>query len=143
MAAGSELGPLQRGRAVWYIDAIGIGKGLGDRLSELGYHVVLFNAARRCRHEKDTLIYANERARVAYGFREMLIAGEVAIPDDELLLQELRVYSAFTNQSGKLQVVAKDYLRRLLGRYDAVLQAVCGEDSVDFSRVAPAGPVTF
>lgn len=66
-------------------------------------------------------------------------------PDDDLLLQELRVYSAFTNQSGKLQIVAKDDLRLILGRSpdraDAVIQAMAGEDCVDFSRVAPYGPL--
>ncbi len=133
--------------AVWYVDAIGIGKGLGDRLNELGYHVALFNASRRCRYEKHSLIFANERARVHYQFREMLIAGEVALPDDPMLLAELRVLSGFTNQSGKLQIVAKDDLRTILGRSpdraDATIQGVCGEDSVDFSRVAPVGPIAF
>ena len=134
-------------QAVWYVDSIGIGKGLGDRMTELGYHVVLFNAARRCRFERDSLVFANERARVHYAFRELLISGEVALPDDPMLLHELRVLSGFTNQSGKLQIVAKDDLRRILGRSpdraDSVIQAVCGEDSVDFSRVDLGGPIAF
>jgi hypothetical protein len=62
-------------------------------------------------------------------------------------LEELRVLSGFTNQSGKLQIVAKDDLRRILNRSpdraDAVIQAICGEDSVDFGRVDPRGPVAF
>ena len=49
--------------------------------------------------------------------------------------------------SGKLQSVAKDDVRLLLGRSpdraDAVIQGICGEDSVDFSRVNIGGPVAF
>jgi hypothetical protein len=134
-------------QATFYVDAIGVGKGLGDRLSELGYFTVLFNASKKCRHERDALMFANEKARVHYKFREMLIAGEIGIPDDPMLLAELRVVSGFTNQSGKLQIVAKDDVRLLLGRSpdraDAVIQGICGEDSVDFSRVAAGGPVAF
>jgi hypothetical protein len=69
-------------QATFYVDAIAVGKGLGDRLNELGYFTVLFNAARKCRHENDALVFANEKARVHYRFREMLIAGEIGIPDD-------------------------------------------------------------
>lgn len=129
------------------INPLGCPEGTGLGLSELGYFTVLFNAARKCRHEKDALLFANEKARVHYKFREMLIAGEVGIPDDPMLLAELGVDSGFTNQSGKLQIVAKDDVRLLLGRSpdraDAVIQGICGEDSVDFSRVAPSGPVAF
>lgn len=91
--------------------------------------------------------YPNERAGIAAKFRDVLIEGAVAIPDVEMLLQELRVYSAFTNQSGKLQCVSKEDLRRLLGRspdrLNAVLMACAGPNEIDFGRVPAVGPVAF
>lgn len=59
----------------------------------------------------------------------------------------LRERLTFTNQSGKLQCVAKDDLRRLLGRspdrLDAVLMACTGPTEIDFSSVSLGGPVAF
>lgn len=73
------------------IDEIGVGKGLMDRLTELGYYTDGFNASRRPRGELAGTRFQNDRARIAYAFREALIQGEIAIPPDEMLLQELRV----------------------------------------------------
>lgn len=70
----------------------------------------------------------------------------VALPPDPLLLEGLRVYSAFTNQSGKLQCVSKDDLKRILGRspdrMDSVLMACCGDETdINFARVQSSGVI--
>jgi hypothetical protein len=111
MAPRGVTRPLQR-PAVLRVDEIGLEKGLADRLAEVGYHVEGFNASRRCGTDEKSALYASERARLAYDFREALNQGWVAMPDDPMLLEELRVYSAFNNQSGKLQCVAKDDLKK-------------------------------
>jgi diguanylate cyclase (GGDEF)-like protein len=76
-------------------------QGGTDRLAEIGFNVLGFNAARRPPKEKDSLLYANMRAWLAATFREYLVQGWVALPPDPLLLEELRVYSALRTRAGK------------------------------------------
>jgi hypothetical protein len=133
---------------VFVCDEIAVGKGGTDRLAELGFDVLPFNASRRPPTEKDALLYQNQRAWLAATFREYLVQGWVAIPPDEKLLEELRAYSAFTNQRGVLQCVAKEDLKRILGRspdrLDSCLMAcVGGEGDINFGRITADGRVAF
>ena len=72
---------------------------------------------------------------MAAPFRDKLLRGQVALPDDPLLLEELRTYAAFTNARGLLQCIGKDDHKKLLSggrspdRMDAVLMAVAGVET--------------
>jgi hypothetical protein len=67
----------------------------------------------------------------------MLVKGQVALPPDALLEEELLTCRAFTNSSGRLQVVSKKEWREVLGRspdrLDAVVIAVAAGDSAEFA----------
>jgi hypothetical protein len=116
--------------AVLRVDAIGLGQGLDSRLKERGYDVVSFNASRRCEDDEARERFQNQRAEAFDRLRTMLVTGEVAFPYDELLEEELRTCSAFTNSGGRLQVISKKEWRELLqprrspDRLDAVVMAV-------------------
>lgn len=73
------------------------------------------------------------------------MTGTVAIPPDEELLEELRVYKAFSNSAGKQQCCPKAELRAALGRspdkMDAVLLATCADATATFD--VPSQPVAF
>ncbi len=119
-----------------YGDEIAWGKGCIDRLKEAGFAAYGINVSRRPAEADKAAIYANERARIAYAFRERLVQGTVAIPPDDELLEELRAYKAFANSAGKQQCVSKGELRQVLGRspdkMDAVLLATCADASPTF-----------
>jgi hypothetical protein len=95
------------------IDEIGIGAGVVDRLTELGYRIHAFNAARRAHN---SLRFLNRRAEAFWLLRESLEAGEVALPNDELLFQELLATQWSVTSAGKIQIVAKEQLRNEIGR---------------------------
>jgi phage terminase large subunit len=129
-----------------YGDEIAWGKGCLDRLKEAGYPAHGINVSRRPADEEKAAIYANERARIAYAFREKLVRGTVAIPPDDELLEELRAYKAFANSAGKQQCVSKGELRSVLGRspdkMDAVLLATCADVAPTFDGESQ-GAVAF
>ena len=111
------------------------GKGIGRAL--LAYAEKF---AREHRYERLQLSVfpGNERARIAYAFREKLVRGDVALPPDDELLEELRAYKAFANSAGKQQCVSKAELRSVLGRspdkMDAVLLATCADVAPTFDQ---------
>jgi hypothetical protein len=88
-------------------DADAIGAGLDARLKEHGYAVASFNAAARCQDEEARAKYQNARAEAFDQLRTLMLTGEVALPYDELLEEELRTCSAITNSMGRLQVISK------------------------------------
>lgn len=92
--------------------------------------VASFNAAARASDEEARLRHQNLRAEAFDTLRTLLIKGEVALPYSEELEEELRTCSAFTNSSGKFQVISKKewsellHPRRSPDRLDAVVIAV-------------------
>jgi hypothetical protein len=152
MTSGGCGDPLQAGHMPANIlcDAIGVSKGVLDRLREMGFEVMAFTASKRCDKEQDRDRFANQRAQIADRFRTGLLrnvyAFQPAINGLDMLLEELRAYSAFTDQRGKLAVVEKDALRGVLGRspdrLDAALMAMAGSPNVSFGGHA-VGPIAF
>ena len=94
------------------VDEIGIGAGVKDRLRELGYQVSGFNGGFRPRRED----YLNTRAEAFWGLRKLLEAGEVGLPWDDRLFDELTAIRWKVNTAGKIVLESKDLLRDRLGR---------------------------
>ena len=109
-------------------DEIGVGAGVVDRLRELGFHVIAFNAGSS---PSDGGRFANARAEAYWRLREKLEAGELALPPDEKLFDELVATKWRPTPEGKVRIEPKDDLKARLGRSpdraDALVMAVAGE----------------
>ena len=95
------------------IDEVGLGAGVLDRLKELGFSATGFNGGSRPR---DPDRFANLRAQSYWLLREKLEAGEVALPPDEKLMDELVATRWRPTTEGKVRIEAKDDLKARLGR---------------------------
>jgi len=111
------------------VDVIGLGAGLYDRLKEQKYHVRPFNAANST-NKKDRskeLGFINKRSAGWWMMRELLEDGEIALPDDELLIGDLVAPKWGVTSSGKIKVESKDEIRKRISRStdsaDAVIMA--------------------
>lgn len=120
------------------IDVIGIGSGVYDRLRQMKSQTLIvgtaipFNASGQS-HRRDKLgqfRFRNDRAAAWWNMREMLdptFGSQLAIPDDERLIEELVAvkYDHFVN--GTMTVESKDEIKKRIGRStdaaDAVIQA--------------------
>ena len=115
------------------VDVIGIGAGVVDRLRELGHDVVAFNASARTTHRDKSgeLGFTNKRAASWWIMRELLEAGEVALPPDDRLTGDLTAPHWRVMSGGKIRVESKEDVRKRLGRStddgDAVIMAFAGK----------------
>jgi hypothetical protein len=118
------------GRAV--VDVIGIGAGVFDQLRAADYWAEAFNASEGSdrKDRSGELGFVNARAAAWWYLRELLdpVDGEpVALPPDDLLTGDLTAPRWRVMAGGKIQVEAKDDIRKRLGRStdsaDAVVQA--------------------
>ena len=94
-----------------YIDCIGIGAGVVDRLHELGYTdiVVGVNVARRAEEPEK---YKNVRAELWDRTRDWLIQDmPVEIPDSDELQTDLTVFGYKYDSSDKLVIESKDDMK--------------------------------
>jgi hypothetical protein len=105
-----------------YIDCIGIGAGVVDRLHELGYTdiVVGVNVARKAEEPKR---YKNVRAELWDRTREWLIQDmPVEIPDSDELQTDLTIFGYKYDSSDKLVIEGKDEMKKR-----GCLSPDCGE----------------
>lgn len=103
------------------VDVIGIGAGVFDRLSELGFNAIPVNVSEKSPYTDTTgqIQFYNLRAYIWWLLRERLDpAGEepAAIPPSDQLIGDLAAPQYKYTSSGKIQVESKDDLRRRLGR---------------------------
>lgn len=93
-----------------YIDCIGVGAGVVDRLQEMGYDCVEGVNVSRTANDKER--FRNLRAELWSDMRDWFY-GElpVQIPDDDQLHGELCSLGFKENSSGQLQIESKDELR--------------------------------
>jgi hypothetical protein len=96
-------------------DAAGLGAGVHDRLKERGYDCVEFNGG-QAPTALDKADFLNRRAEAFWKLREALEQGEIAIPKNELLEEELCAMRWSVNSAGKIAIEAKDLLRERIGR---------------------------
>lgn len=105
-----------------YIDCIGIGAGVVDRLHELGYTdiVVGVNVAKKAEEPKR---YKNVRAELWDRTREWLIQDmPVEIPDSDELQTDLTVFGYKYDSSDKLVIESKEDMKKR-----GCLSPDCGE----------------
>lgn len=95
------------------VDVVGVGGGIVDRLEEDRFAVSSFNGGKSPRDKRKFL---NVRAESYWELRERLEAGEVSLPRDEALFQELLALRWSPTGRGKIQLESKDDLKGRLGR---------------------------
>jgi len=115
------------------VDVIGVGGGVVDRLREQGFEVVAFNASESTdrKDRSKELGFVNKRAGAWWLLREMLdpaYGASLALPPDDLLTGDLTAPHYSVMSGGRIQIEAKDDIRKRIGRSpdsgDAVMQAV-------------------
>lgn len=95
-----------------YIDVIGIGAGIVDRLLELGYNCVEGVAVSR--KASDVNKFKNLRAELWYECKKWLTdeAMSVQIPDVDALQADLCAVGYWYTSNGQLQIESKEQLRK-------------------------------
>lgn len=93
-----------------YIDCIGVGAGVVDRLNEMGFDCVVGVNVARTANDKER--FKNLRAEIWSDMRDWF-AGEmpVQVPDEDELHGELCSLGFKENSNGQLQLESKDELR--------------------------------
>lgn len=127
------------------VDEVGVGGGVKDRLEEDGWNVEGFNGGRR---PQDPERYFNTRAEVYWTFRRLLERGEIALPQDERLFEELLALRWRPTGSGQIQLESKRDLKGRIGRSpdrsDAVSMAFSTEvgpkKKLNLSKLTWGGP---
>ena len=96
-----------------WVDAPGVGGGVVDDLRRRGHDV----------HEwwgwnppEDGKRFANVRAEASWGVRKLLEADQAALPRDELLAEDLLALEWSLDGKGRIQILAKEEVRKSLGR---------------------------
>lgn len=97
-----------------FIDTIGVGAGVYDKVLQMGVRgVVDANAAMKA---EDRNVYQNKRAEMYFNLKKFVETGG-KLPDDAELKEELLAIKYFYNPTtGKIQLISKDDLKEELGR---------------------------
>ncbi len=106
-------GDLRTGGYDLIVDEPGIGAGVLDRLTEQRFPAVGFNGGAK---PDDPTRYANRRAECYWRLRRALERGEVALPDEPKLVEELLAVRFEVTSEGKLKIEPKKNIRVRLGR---------------------------
>lgn len=98
----------------YVLDSIGLGKGVGDRLREMGGDVVEINSASE---PSDKEHFYNLRAEMWWYVSKLVLDKELPYPQDpELRRQLTNLKYKVINSNGRLQLESKDETRKRLGR---------------------------
>ena len=128
--AGKTAGILNRFDGYAIIDVIGIGAGVVDRMRELlkpkedeedpdeSYLIKAFNASEgtTMRDKSGELGFVNKRAAGWWNIRELLEDNLLALPPDDKLTGDLTAPHWREASGGRIQVEAKDKIKKRLGR---------------------------
>lgn len=118
----SERGIIQyRRRVPIVVDTVGLGAGVFDDLKRRTHPAIEFNGGQQA---TDHRRYSNRRAESFWTLRSLLEAGEIALPPDEDLAEELMAQRWVPTHSGTVQLIAKDEIRSTLGRSPDLADAV-------------------
>ncbi|QQS12385.1 MAG: terminase [Rhodospirillales bacterium] len=91
-----------------FVDGVGVGGGVVDRLRQLGHQVVEVNAGARARDDRR---FANLRAEMWSAMRDWLVAGGALPVDDEALAREIATPGYGFDPRNRLRLEGKDELR--------------------------------
>ncbi len=97
---------------IW-IDDIGVGAGVRDRLRELGYNVMSAKSSARA---EDPAHYVNLKAQMYMHAAQMFKEERVSIPDDTELIEDLAAVSYSLNSKGQICIEKKKDIKEKLGR---------------------------
>ena len=96
-----------------FVDTIGVGAGVLDRLLEMGTRGIDANASMKA--DKND-VYINKRAEMYFNLRDFIRKGG-KIPNDKELKEELlAVRYIYSKTNGKMQIQAKEDMKEVLGR---------------------------
>ncbi len=95
--------------AMVYVDEIGVGAGVVDRLREQGHRVKGINVARRAQQEA---LFANLRAQGYWQLRERFASGTISIPADNQLMGELAALRYSYDSQGRILLESKESMRQ-------------------------------
>ena len=99
----------RHGVVTMYVDEIGMGAGVIDRINELG--VVQVAGVNSSSKARDSERYLNLRAQMFDGLRQRFADGEITIPDDPELISQLASLTYRFTSRGQLQIEGKDQIR--------------------------------
>ena len=92
-----------------FVDAVGIGAGVADRLKEIGSaRVVGVNAGLKA---SDSERFANLRAEMFHGLRQRFADQDIAIPNDPDLVSQLASLTYTYTSRSQLQMQSKEQIR--------------------------------
>ena len=102
---------------MFVVDDTGVGGGVSDRLTELGYRVIRVNFAQRAQTEE----FANAKAEMFWHLRDLFLSENISILDHGKLIAQLSTirYNMTSNQ--KIEIVSKQKMKKI------------GLDSPDFA----------
>jgi phage terminase large subunit len=108
----------------------GPGPGIADRLRELGYDCTDFHSNDRPDGPEGDVRFLNARAQAWYNLRNLVRDGQLTLPNDPFLLEELSTLTSESDKRDRVKIASKIELRAALGRSpdraDAVMLAVSG-----------------
>lgn len=93
-----------------FVDGVGVGGGVADRLIQLGIPVMEVNGS----SSPDNDIYLNKRTEMYFNFKEFMDHGK-ALTDDETE-EELLAIEYEYNSKDKIQLIAKSKIKEVIGR---------------------------
>ena len=92
-----------------FVDQVGIGAGVADRLKELQTaQIVGVNAGLKARNSER---FANLRAEMFHGLRQRFADHDIAIPNDQELISQLASLTYTYTSRGQLQMHSKEQIR--------------------------------
>ena len=91
-----------------YVDEIGVGAGVVDRLRQLGHPVRGVNVAHKARQSGR---FANKRAEGYWELMERFSSGRIVIPNDNQLIGELAALRYGYDGQNRIQMEGKDEMR--------------------------------
>jgi hypothetical protein len=91
-----------------YVDEVGVGAGVVDRLREQGYRVQGINVARPAQQNQ---LFANLRAEGYWRLRELFANGSLRIPQDTELMGELAALRYGYDSQGRVLLESKETMR--------------------------------
>jgi hypothetical protein len=123
------------------VDASGLGAGVADRLSQIGFDVRRHIGGARA-HQSSK--FTNRRSEVFWTVRTLLERGAVDLPHHERLWGELTAIEWGTDPGDRLKLETKELLRSRLGfstDYSDAVAMVCAD--LMLSSVPRVGPVRW
>jgi hypothetical protein len=136
--ADRMVGHMQGNTAVAQVDTNGLGAGVYDRGHQLWKQKELrkphekkcplvpinVSNATKARDKSGEMMFNRLRDWLWWNMRELLEAGEIALPPDDILAQDLTVSKWTTTSAGKVLVESKDEVRKRIDRSPDVGDAV-------------------